>query len=62
MFKTKFTLITKDWEILHTYKSRVKPNEGEYIYIKNTYYKVKKVIHSFKLTKQILLIVEKTTN
>ena len=64
MFKNKFTLLNKDWVVITKYKSRVKPNEGEYIYVgeNKQYYKVIKVIHSIKPLKQIILVVEEVKN
>lgn len=63
MFKTKFVLLTEDWKIVHLYRSRIKPDVGEFIYIKddNVYYKVIRVIHNVKYG-QVILIVEKVVN
>jgi len=64
IFKTKFTLLDEDWNEIFTYQSRVKPNVGEYIYVndKKAYYKVIKVIHSFKVPIQTILVVEIIVN
>jgi len=64
MFKTKFILLDEDWNELYQYFSRVKPVEGEYIYIDKDkiYYKVLRVIHSIKESRQIILVVDKIKN
>lgn len=64
MFKTKFTLLDIEWNQLFEYWSRVKPCEGEFIYVElhECYYKVLKVIHSIKKPMQTILVVEKVKN
>ena len=50
MFKTKIILLDKDWNYVWSYKSRMKPSVGDFIYVENpsTYYVVLAVIHSLK--------------
>lgn len=64
MYKTKFTLLSKDWETIHTFKSRIKPIINEYLYVGElkTYFKVLNVVHSIDKTHQIILVVEKVKN
>ena len=64
VFKTKFTLLTKDWEVVYNFKSRVKPNKDEYIYVGKfkTYFKVLNVVHSFDKMDKMILVVEKVKN
>lgn len=46
MFRTKIRLIDEDWNLIHEYKSRMKPSVDEYIYIEPKYFKVLAVIHA----------------
>lgn len=64
MFKTRFTLLDRDWKQIYTYKSRVKPSEGEYIYVDDhkSYYKVLRVVHSMKNPRQTILVVDLIKN
>ncbi len=64
MFKTIFTLLDKNWKEIYSYKSRVKPSEGEYIYVAehNSYYKVLRVVHSIAYPRQTILVVELIKN
>lgn len=64
MFKTKYRLVDSNWTNIYTYKSRVKPSEGEYIYVEDhkSYYRVKTVIHSLMKLKRTVLVVEKVDN
>lgn len=61
MFKTKIILLDKDWNYIWSYKSRMKPSVGDFIYVENpsTYYVVLAVVHSLKSEgKSITLIVD----
>lgn len=60
LFKTKITLLTEKWEVIEVFKSRFKPSIDEFIYSEknNAYYKVLRVIHSFKGDSGLLLVVD----
>lgn len=64
MFRTKFKLITKDWQEIHTFKGRIKPIEGEYFFVDkfDSYFEVIKVVHVLNKKHGILLIVKKISN
>tara|TARA_R110000796_G_scaffold98092_1_gene205478 strand:- start:6588 stop:6791 length:204 start_codon:yes stop_codon:yes gene_type:complete len=64
MFKTKFILLDTDWKEIYSYNSRVKPIEGEFIYIgeHKSYYKVMRVIHSIDKPRQTILVIEIVKN
>ena len=63
MFKTKFRLVLPEWTEIYSYKSRVKPSEGEFIYVHEheQYYKVISVSHSTKYS-EIILVVDFVAN
>ena len=62
MFRTKIVLVDKDWNVIHEYKSRMKPSVDEFIYVEPIYFKVIAVIHSIKFIypeKFLTVVVEK---
>ena len=61
MFRTNFLIVDEEWNLIHQYKSRVKPDVGEFIYIQPKYFKVLNVIHTFKdtpITRNVTIIVK----
>jgi hypothetical protein len=64
MFKTKFILLDIHWKEIYSYRSRVKPIDGEFIYVSEhkSYYKVMRVIHSIDKPRQIILVTEIVKN
>lgn len=59
MFKTKIILLNKNWDYIWSYKSRMKPSVGDFIYVENpnTYYVVLAVIHSLKLGRRSIILM-----
>ena len=64
MFKTKIILLDKDWNYIWSYKSRMKPSVGDFIYVENpsTYYVVLAVVHSLKSGSRSITIMVDTHN
>lgn len=62
MFRSKIILLNSKWEFIYRYKSRIKPNEGELIYVDSNihkYFEVIKVIHSLKNEDRALVLIVK---
>ena len=61
MFKTNFLIVDEEWNLITQYKSRVKPNIDEFIYLEPRYFKVLNVVHTFKLlpiTQNVTVVVK----
>jgi hypothetical protein len=58
MFKTNFRILLQDWTEIYSYKSRIKPSKGEFIWVQDheKYYKVVGVSHSTKYNEVILIV------
>tara|TARA_R110000796_G_scaffold252137_1_gene385293 strand:- start:2907 stop:3122 length:216 start_codon:yes stop_codon:yes gene_type:complete len=65
MFRTNFLIVDEEWNLITQYKSRVKPDVGEFIYLEPRYFKVINVIHTFKIlpnAKNVTVIVKEWGN
>jgi len=65
MFRTNFLIVDEEWNLITEYKSRIKPDIGEFIYLEPRYFKVITVMHTFKLlpiTRNITIIVKEHKN
>lgn len=60
--RIKIKLINKEWIDITDLTVRVVPREGEYIYLKDKYYRVDGVVHSFQEESSICVIVREINN
>jgi len=65
MFRTNFLIVDEEWNLITEYKSRIKPDVGEFIFLQPKYYKVLNVVHTFKvlpITRNITVVVKEWKN
>jgi hypothetical protein len=67
MFKTQIRLIDETWNDIDVYKSRIRPQVGEYIYLEShqSYFTVKNILHSVRplvYKYEFICVVEKVEN